>query len=140
MATRTRTYERFHVTLEQVTEIRNLLVEADQPNDDRGVVGISVERPLISVSAPLATFADVHSQVAIGGTINDSAAVTIAGWYSSGDGRGATFRSLVFGLPTPVDELTDAISDELVGREDDDLYALALQALARWAEGVIDQS
>lgn len=139
MPTITFTHERFHVTLDQVSAVLELLNESDMPNDDRGTIAVTVARPQIQASAPLATEVDVMSQVELGGPINDAAALAIAGWYQSPRGIGQTFNLLASGRPVAIDELLDAINVELT-RPTDPAFARALEALSRWAELEVDQN
>ena len=130
MPTITITHERFHVSLDQIAAVRTLLVDADMPNDDRGTVAVTIQRPSIQASAPLATEVDVRNQAELGGPINDSAALSIAAWYASA--RGA-LNELAHGRPVPVDELLDAISS--FGGD-----LPTLEALARWVELSTDEN
>jgi len=138
MPTRTTHFDRFNVHQTELRIILDMLGDADQPNDDDGpLTGITVERAQVQASAPHATAQDVVNQLAIGGSINDSAALAIASWYESPRGSGATFAALASGCTVAVDELLDAIATELGGSQGTtDRYVQELEALARWAEGM----
>jgi len=142
MQTITITHERFHVSLDQINAVRTLLVDADMPNDDRGTVAVTIQRPSIQASAPLATEADVRNQIELGGPINDSAALSIAAWYASARGQGLTFNELATGRPVPVDELLDAIQAERETAPHDTLITggADLEALARWVKRSTDEN
>lgn len=137
MPTITTDFERHHVGMENLRQVLDLLSEMDLPDGD--AVAITVQRPMISASAPHATGVDVSNQIEMGGPINDSAALAIASWYQSARGYGQTFNLLASGRPVAVDELLDAIGVELK-HPTDPAFTKALEALARWATEGTDEN
>jgi hypothetical protein len=140
MPTITTAAEVYHVRSSQLDQVLELLAELDSPESDG--VRITVPRPRIQASAPLATEADVRNQIELGGPINDSAALSIAAWYASARGAGQTFHELATGRAVPVDELLDAIQAEIDTAPRNTLTVSAgdLDALARWVEQSTDEN